>query len=87
MGAHRFAAAPVDPAHPLRDICAFVDVIAELRVVLVDIQGEQRRVDGRVGVDSLSQIFCQHRKGIRVYASHLDINPTRPPFMLLQMWW
>lgn len=49
-GTHGFAAAGVDVAERVHECVALVERGAVLRVVLVDVEREERRVDRGVGV-------------------------------------
>jgi hypothetical protein len=49
----------VNPAEPIRYSLSLFNFIAKVGIVLVDVEGEQRRIDRRICVQSLEQtLLC-----------------------------
>lgn len=48
-----FASAGINPTEPIANTFAFFKLVAELSIVLVNIEGEKARIDRRVCVKSL----------------------------------
>jgi len=68
--AHVFAAVRVEPAQALHDAVALLELVAELRVVLVDVQPEQ---GGIVGVAAYS-ICGRTTLDIGLHATHARVH-------------
>lgn len=82
------AAARVDVAQPLDDAVYFVELVAVLGIILVNVEGKQGGIDRSVCVQRLHSTKFQHLLRERTSVgevTHVDVYPARSAVVLSQM--